>query len=203
MARAPYVDERKVEYWTSRELDTFFENEGFDVISLPLTAVTEKSVPSDFAFLDRGTSKLFGFQYKVLHHNGRDHWNLDEEQHRQLRLYNWIYYGLSDLTSLTQQRNALHYLRIVPVGFDYASSLSRNDFQQAGARYFRWAGFFEGLQKCKYGRKITSRKDLQRALWPLPEPVPREIAQIVSEAFLVDLADRRITKFSSRAPASR
>lgn len=197
MAKAPYVDERKVEYWTSRELDIFFENEGFDVTVYPLTAVTEKQLPSDFIFMDNHSRKLFGFQYKTLYHNGRDYWNLNEAQHRQLAAFDWIYYGLSELTSAERHRNALHHLRVVPSRFDYESQLTYHHLQKHGVRYLRWAGFFEGLRTCKYGRKITDRNALRLALWPFAGNAPREIEQIVRDAFLVDFQNRRAAKFTS------
>jgi hypothetical protein len=198
MAPQPYVDERKVEYWTSRALDSFFENEGFQVRTFPLTAVTERMVPADFVFFDKQTKKLFGLQYKVLYRNGKDRWNLDEIQHTQLREFDWIYYGLSDLTLTAQENNALHYLRIVSADFDYEARLTRGDFQRRGARFLRWAGFFEGMRACKYGLKITSPAALQRALWPHEDSIAREITQIINDAFLVDFENRRVAKFSSR-----
>jgi hypothetical protein len=73
----PYVYERQVEYWTSRAMENFFLDAGFEVLVFPLTQLTERFVPSDFLYLDTATNKIFGFQYKALHRNGNDHWNLD------------------------------------------------------------------------------------------------------------------------------
>src|SRR5437867_5822587 len=114
MAATPYVYERQVEYWTSREMEGFFLDSGFELIVLPITQLTERSVPSDFLYLEKQTNKLFGLQFKALYHNGNDVWNLEPHQHAALSSFDWMYYGFSDLRSPRQHRNALHYLRIVP-----------------------------------------------------------------------------------------
>jgi hypothetical protein len=62
MPEAPYIYERQVEYWTSREIEGFFLDSGFEVLVLPITQLTERGVPSDFLFLDGRTNKLFGLQ---------------------------------------------------------------------------------------------------------------------------------------------
>jgi hypothetical protein len=72
----PYIYERQVEYWTSRDIEDFFLNDGFQVSVFPLTQLTEENVPSDFLFLDTGSSKIFGIQFKALYKNDEDFWNL-------------------------------------------------------------------------------------------------------------------------------
>src|SRR5689334_16901835 len=109
MPATPYVYERQVEYWTSRGIEDFYVDSGFEVIVLPITQLTEAHVPADFIFFDQQTTKLFGLQYKALYHNGHDHWNINQQQHTKLRQFDWMYYGLSDLKSGTQQRTALYY----------------------------------------------------------------------------------------------
>lgn len=198
MPIGPYVYERQVEYWTSREIEGFFLDSGFEVVVLPITQLSERGVPSDFLFLDGRTNKLFGLQYKTLYHNGEDFWSLEQRQHTTLSAFNWIYYGLSDLTSARQHRNALHYLRVVSTNFPYDAHLTRRHFQQTPfPRYLRWAAFFEGLRDCKYGRKVTTRGDLQEALWPHVDLAPREISEIADEVFLTDFENRRAARFSS------
>jgi len=194
MAR-PYIYERQVEYRTSHEIENVLANDGFSVAVHPLTQLTERSLPTDFIFFDRQTKKLFGFQYKVLYHNGSDHWVLDVEQHQQLQSFDWIYYGLSDVTSPSALLRALAHLRIVPVDFDYEPLL--NDGTVPVSKYFRWADFFEGLRACKYGRKISTPDKLQEALWPHDRAAPPEIQQIISEVFLVDFENREAMIFSS------
>lgn len=198
MPPGPYVYERQVEYWTSREVEGFFLDSGFEVVVLPLTQLTERSLPSDFLFLDGRSNKLFGLQYKSLYHNGDDFWCLDPRQHNSLAAFDWIYYGLSDLSSARQHRNALHYLRVVPASFPFDPRLTRQHFQQPTfPRYVRWAAFFEGLRDCRYGRRVTRRGDLQEALWPNIEPAPREISEIVDEVFVADFDRRRAARFSA------
>jgi hypothetical protein len=63
----PYIYERQVEYWTSRGIEDFFLDNGFDVLVYPLTQLTETDVPSDFLFRDQSTKKLFGLQFKSLY----------------------------------------------------------------------------------------------------------------------------------------
>jgi hypothetical protein len=140
--------------------------------------------------------RLNEFQYKALYHNGQDAWTLDEDQHAQLRRFDWIYYGLSDLTSLAQHRDALDHLRVLPPGFRYSNRLTSTDLQQLGGRDLRWEEFFEGLQTCKYGRKVRNRKDFLRALWPHTADVPPEITRIVNDIVVVDFVNRRARKFT-------
>lgn len=59
----PYVYERQVEYWTSRGMEGFFLDAGFEILVLPITQLTERGVPADFLYLDTGTNKIFGFQF--------------------------------------------------------------------------------------------------------------------------------------------
>jgi hypothetical protein len=54
-------------------------------------------------FRDQGTKKLFGLQFKSLYKNGEDAWNISETQHERLQQFDWMYYGLSDLTSASQR----------------------------------------------------------------------------------------------------
>jgi hypothetical protein len=198
MPSGPYLYERQVEYWTSREIEGFFLDTGFEVLVLPISQLTEKDVPADFLFLDGRSSKLFGLQYKTLYHNNEDFWHLDQGQYGALQAFDWMYYGLSDLKSARQYRNALHYLRIVEGSIPYEEHLTRRHFQQQGfPRFLRWAAFFEGVCDCKYGRRITTREDLRHALWPHSRTPPREISEIANEIFLTDFQNRRTARFSS------
>ena|ERR1035437_1644563 len=195
----PYVYERQVEYWTSRGIEDFFLDNGFEVIVLPLTQLNEADIPSDFIFRDRSTKKLFGLQFKVLYKNGDDFWNVDQTQHETLRRFDWMYYGLSDLTSAAQHRTALHYLRIARPGFPYQPRLTRGHLSGWGTGgYFRWAAFYEGLRDCRWGRRICTPGELRESLWPYPErAAPREITEIADEVLLSDFEGRRAVRFSS------
>lgn len=199
MAATPYLYERQVEYWTSRAIEDYFLDSGFEVITLPLTQLIEVKVPADFIFRDRGTKKLFGFQFKVLYRNRDDFWNLNEDQHRALQHFDWMYYGLSDLVSGTQQRNALHYLRIAQPAFPFQRRLARQRLREhCPAGYFRWAAFYEGLQDCRWGRPVCTPTDLRKCLWPYPEAIPpREITEIANEVLVTDFDGRRAVRYSS------
>ncbi len=89
----PYLYQRQVEYWASRQIEEFFLDSGFQVLVFPLTQLTERDFPAGFLFLDSDSGIIFGLQFKALYKNGEDHWNLDEIQHEKLRGYDWVYYG--------------------------------------------------------------------------------------------------------------
>jgi hypothetical protein len=108
----PYVYERQSEYWTSRQVEEFFLDNGFELLTFPLTQKTEKLVPTDFIFFDKKSTKLFAFQYKALYRNGGDYWQLDAYQHTRLALFPWIYYCLSEMKDTRDSRSSLHLARI-------------------------------------------------------------------------------------------
>lgn len=195
----PYVYERQVEYWTSRAIENFFLDAGFEVLVFPLTQLSERQVPSDFLYLNTETNKIFGLQYKALYRNGADHWNLEPYQHKRLASFRWMYYGLSDLKAPRQHRNALHYLRVAAPSFTFHPKLSARNGQDDSLQfYWRWAAFFEGLCDCRYGHQIGNSHDLQQALWPdQAQPAPREIVSLADEVFVTNLDRRRAVRYSS------
>lgn len=199
MAPTPYVYERQVEYWTSRQMEGFFLDSGFELLTLPITQLTEHGVPSDFLYLDRDTNKLFGLQFKALYRNGSDRWHLEPRQHKTLSSFDWMYYGLSDLRSASQHRNALHYLRVVPPRFKFTPELSAQWSQRDMPPYYRWAAFFDSVRDCRQGRRIKGTKDLQQALWPHTDRMaPRELAEIADEVFLANFEAKHGVRFSSQ-----
>ena len=199
MAPTPYIYERQVEYWTSRQMEGFFLDAGFELLTLPITQLTEHGVPADFLYLERVTSKLFGLQFKALYRNGTDCWHLEPRQHQTLSLFDWMYYGLSDMKSANQHRNALHYLRVLPSQFKFRPDLSAQLSQREMPPYYRWGAFFDSVRACKLGRRIEGAKDLQSALWPHKDRgAPREILEIAHEVFLANFKDRRGVRFSSQ-----
>jgi hypothetical protein len=201
----PYVYERQVEYWTSRAIENFFLDAGFEVLVFPLTQLVERQVPSDFLFLDTATNKIFGFQYKALYQNGDDHWNLEATQHATLGKFAWMYYALSDLKAPSHHRNALHYLRVLCPGFAFQPKLSALAWKQNGLPpYFRWAAFFEGLCSCKHGCRIKGSAELQRALWVDEDrAAPREILELADEVFVANLDARRVVRYTSSLAPER
>ena|SRR6266699_5085543 len=112
MAEETYVPERQTEYWTSRQIEEHYLNAGFEVLVFPLTQPSERYLPADFILFDKHRAKLVGLQYKALYHNGVDHWRLTAHQHKDMREhFPWIYYSASELRSIRDHRNALHYAR--------------------------------------------------------------------------------------------
>lgn len=161
-----YVPERQSEYWTSRQIEDFFENCGIDVHTIPIPQKIEKKLPADFVFVPEQKIKLFGLQYKALYRDSADdYWKLDNDQHTTIQTLTWIYYGFSELKSRKNKRNSLHLLKIyVPIHFSFPSS---GKFKQASPpvkTYYRWGGFFKMLEDCKCGLKINSLDDLKNAL---------------------------------------
>ena len=109
MPEGPYVYERQTEYWTSRQIEEHFLNAGFELLTFPLTQLSERRLPADFIFFDRNRAKVIGLQYKTLYHNNSDHWRLTAHQHEAMReLFPWVYYAASELRSSRENRNALH-----------------------------------------------------------------------------------------------
>jgi hypothetical protein len=160
----PYVYERQSEYWTSRQIEEFFLDNGYEVITLPIPQTHEFNLPADFIYFDKGNSKIFGFQYKALYRNGRDHWPLDAAQHRELSRYSWLYYCFSELKDYRNARAALHFARIVNTGIEYQESIypygqGRIEF------YSRWGAFYQGLVQCRKGVKVTSKDELLEILY--------------------------------------
>ena|SRR6266446_7459295 len=96
----PYGYERQTEYWTSRGIEDYFLDAGYEVIAFPLTQLAENAVPVDFVFFEKSTSKLFGLQYKALYRNATDYWPIDDQQHLNLQAFaGWAYYCFSELRS--------------------------------------------------------------------------------------------------------
>jgi len=75
----PYPNERQIEYWTSRAIEDYFDNEHYNVVVVPNSQHVEHWVPFDHLFVSRGV-KAFGLQYKRLYPNP-DHWRLNDWQH--------------------------------------------------------------------------------------------------------------------------
>ncbi len=168
-------------------------NRGLQVVSYPLDPRTEKHVPADFIFIDRARSKIFGFQYKALYHNRKEHWRLSLSQHRTLSRYRWIFYGLSELRRPSDYKLGLHMLRIVRVGDippPSSQSSARYRVSVTSIRHYRkWGSFFERFRACKLGRKIRSLEDLHRFL-------PRELAEALGDLFIVDFEARKALRLS-------
>ncbi|WP_287416973.1 hypothetical protein [Oceanithermus sp.] len=167
-----YPNERQIEYWTSRAVEEYFDNEGYTTIVLPNSQHAEKHLPYDHLFAGEGI-KIFGFQYKRLYPgNQEDYWKIDINQYNQIQKYSWIYYALSEVNSIARRRNALHLLVIMSsiqmhgiVNSTSASqqfNLNRSRIGVSkGVPYYRWGGFVQGLLSCKIGWKPSTEEELQ------------------------------------------
>lgn len=193
----PYLHERQTEYWTSRGIEDYFLDAGFEVVTFPITQRSERHIPFDFVFFDGTTSKLFGIQYKPLYQNGTDHWPLTEHQHEQLQEFkDWGYYGLSEVRDGSDHRVALHQSLFVDVAFPYRDTITKQDLH---GKYYRWGGFFDNLKKCPVGRVVESRKDIEAALRPIDRQDIPEIDEHLLDVFVVNLTKRRMLHLDGRA----
>lgn len=192
----PYLYERQTEYWTSRGIEDYFLDARYEVVVFPLSQLSEKELPLDFLFLDQTHSKLFGVQYKALYHNERDFWPLNERQHAKLRAYrDWAYYGLSEMTSVDDQRVAIQRTLFVPVSIDYESKLYKGQLE---SHYYRWGGFLNGLERCSVGLRVKNRGDLEQAVRPLQRDYIEEIDRDLLDLFVVNLRNRRMVHLDGR-----
>lgn len=196
MAGKPYIYERQTEYWTSNQIEMFFGDLGFEVLSLPITQLTERTLPADFLFFDGGRTKLFGLQYKALYSNHFEYWPLDKDQHSRLQCYPWVYYCLCELRDIRDRRSALHLSRIIRTGFPYQEQILARR-HPSDPMYMRWGAFYQGLVQCRYGLKVSSPQDVLHAIFPNGEENQRaELRRLVVEAILVELERRRAVRFS-------
>ena len=198
-----YVSERQVEYWTSRQIEDFFMNAGFDMLVYPIAQRDEKYLPADHIFGVGGSAKLFGIQYKVLYQNGEDHWRMNARQHSMLKNFPWIYYGLSDLKSATGFRNSLHYLRL----YNNLRLCENNRFVSklpvsSKKSYTRWAKFYERLLQCHRGCKVNSKEELISYLMPsIEEERPNRVIERINEmadVFVINVKSRKAVHLSSQ-----
>ena len=153
---SPYVHERQSEYWTSRQIEDYYLDAGFELLVFPLSQYSEKLVPTDYIFFDKHLSKLFGFQYKALYHGRKDYWPIDPDQHKQLSNFSWIYYCLSELKNAGEHRTALHKIRIISPTFPFQEKLYPSG-QGRLDNYSRWGAFYDGLAACL--RSLVSNRN--------------------------------------------
>lgn len=184
-----YVAERQIEYWTSRQIEQFFLQEGFECVAYPVSQSVEKHLPADFIFGTRGhLVKLFGFQYKVLYYNDADCWMINRAQHSTLANFPWIYYGLSDVRHVSHHRSALFALRIKSNNFSFRSRLST----RASSPYRRWWSFSLELLECRAGTCVSSAQHFGELLRPSNVDVPMQIVWEFADLFLIAPQAKRI-----------
>jgi hypothetical protein len=112
----PYLYERQTEY--------YFLDAGYEVITFPLSQMSEKKIPFDFLFFEKSTCKIFGIQYKSLYKNDHDYWPLNEQQHHELQAFsNWGYYCLSEMKDVKDHRIAIHKALFIPVTLNYCKKV--------------------------------------------------------------------------------
>ena len=202
-----YVSERQVEYSTSRQIEDFFKNAGFDTSVHLINQGIEKYLPYDHIFYVDGLVKIFGIQYKVLYKNGEDHWIMKARQHSMLQKFPWIYYGLSDLKSATEIDNSLDHLRLYKNNIRLRQNNRFMSKLPASSRrsYTRWDTFYEGLLQCNRGFKVDSRGKLKEELISYlmpdiegkrPDRVTGRINEM-AEVFVINVKSRKALQLSS------
>lgn len=189
---APYIAEVQTARWTSDGVRQAFRDLGFDVQEWPLTQHLEKQIPADSAFFSPEFSKLFGFQYKTLYHNGVDFWPLDEAQHETLQKHRWIYYCCSELRDLEDHGLALHFSRIYRTRFAFESALSAKVPFPWRHSYVRFGAFIRALRICRFGVRLHSREQLKDLLSPFSGTARRREVEHMGEFFLADLERRTL-----------
>lgn len=174
-----YPNERQIEYWTSRAIEDYFDNERYTVVVVANSQRVEHQVPFDHLFVGHGL-KTFGLQYKRLYPLP-DRWRLTDWQHQQMQTYGWIYYALSGVKSVQEHRNALHLLQLVEPDFPYRSRLHPLDLgDKPKIRYARWGGFVQGLFGCRFGWQPQSLEGIREAL-----AVARDLAEMLIDLYFV------------------
>lgn len=190
---SPYIYERQSEYWISGQIENFFADAGFEVLTFPLTQFRESLIPADYLFFDQRHTKLFGFQYKALYRNAEDFWPIDPKQHVKLRPYPWIYYGLSELKRVKDRRVALHMTRFVTTNFEQCSRLRPHHMET----YTRWGAFYQGLESCTQGIRIMSKQHFLSLFQPEGErQLHRELSTLCVDTFLTDFDNQRAVHLS-------
>jgi hypothetical protein len=193
---SPYVYERQSEYWTSRQIEEFFLDSGFEVLTFPLVQYHERRIPADFIFFDKRRCKIFGLQYKALYRNARDNWRLDKRQHHDLSRFPWIYYCLSELKTSRDHRAALHLTRIIEADFEYRHQIYSGESYET-LKYSRWGAFYQGLEKCTRGKLVESLQDLDSLLMPGESPeVLFLLNDLLVDVFVADFEARHALHLS-------
>ena len=176
-----YPHERQTESWTSRAIEEYFENRGYPVVTIPNSQRAEKYIPFDHLFAAQRL-KLFGLQYKSLYASP-DHWRLEAHQHQTLQRFPWIYYALSEVTTIHDHRNALHLTRFVePVKLSWRDSFTRlkgSDLSGPGL-YARWGGLAQGLFQCHFGMIVSNYGHLRDILGPI-----RQVGEFLVDIYLI------------------
>lgn len=191
---AAKVKERQTEYWTSRAIENFFHDEGYEVSTFPLSGVTEGELPLDYVFWSPRFAKMFGIQYKALYGNGDEHWPIDVAQLAALKNIPWAAYSLSEMDDPRQWRSALHRQAIVfPAKVDLRPGSVRIERRDLGERirYARWGGFIEMIERCQFGFKVDGKADLRAELNRLVQSPNRELLQMV-DLFVADKEERKV-----------
>jgi len=159
----------------------------------------EKLVPADFVFAGDVRLKLFAIQYKALYGGNPDFWPVDATQHRNAQLYPWVYYGLSELSTVTEARGALHALRIARPRDVKPPRCTKTDLQSTGhALYSRWWAFYQMLITCHAGTLVTDEASFLNAFAPILEYLDQiiEVGEML-DIFLLDLERQSAVRMST------
>jgi hypothetical protein len=186
-----YPNERQIEYWTSRAIEDYFDNEQYTVVVVPNSQRTEHQVPFDHLFVGPGV-KVFGLQYERLYPQ-QDHWRLDAWQHRQMQRFVWIYYALSAIKHIQEHRNALHLLQLTESDFAFRPQLHPWDLgsQSEKIPYARWGGFVQMLFGCHFGWQPGRPEEVKEAL-----EAARELADALIDLYFVAPRARVVVRVS-------
>lgn len=197
----PYIYERQIEYWISRQIEEFYLNAGFELMVLPLNQRHEKLIPSDFIFFDQKQTKLFGLQYKTLYEDENDYWPISITQQKSLAPFPWIYYCLSGLKNVQEHRNSLYFAKFMPVNVLRWTEevFIRGDYRLQNIEHEKdtWGAFYNGLQECTVGTLVESRQHLEKLFIPVDDDKDMfDFLDQVVDLFLPDYSLRKIVHLS-------
>lgn len=187
---------RQTEYWTSRQIEEFFFDAEFEVVTFPLAHYGERVIPSDYLSYDRRLTKLFGLHYQTLNRNGKYYWDIEPEHQAALRRFPWLYYCFSRLKGPLQYRSALHLMQIMSTDNEFPRRLYPDGESRVSA-YWRWGAFYQGLANCTRGVLVTSPEHLHHLLLAQDAATMRqELLCLCADIFLVDFASKHVVHLS-------
>ena len=195
VAVKPKVKERQTEFWTSRAIESFFLDEGYEVTTFPLSGVTEGELPLDYIFWTPQFSKMFGIQYKALYGWGdEDYWPIDVAQLAARMAIPWAVYSLSEIEDPRQWRSALHrQVLVFPNRIEARTGHHQIKRRELGEKlkYARWGALVAMIERCDFGLRVESAEGLRSELQRLVRSPNAELLQMV-DLFVADKEERKL-----------
>ncbi len=187
-----YLYERQTEYWTGRGMEDYFLDAGMEVVTLPIWRLGEKTMPFEFVLNPEQECRIFGVQYKSLHHHGQtEFWKLFRHQHLILQNFEeWAFYGFSEMTSWSEHRIAIHKTLFVPVSLEFREQVYPKE--TLGIQK-RWNDFVRALEAGSIGHAVADRREILEALKGYERSfIEEDVDQGLIDLFLINFQQRRL-----------